>query len=115
MLQGYGLARESQRVLRPGGILRVGVPDAGQAVQSYAGNWDDAWARSAPTGMIAIQRLFYEHGHRAMYDGQTLILLLRAAGFVDVRRHAFGEGRLQPNADTPRRRAGTLYVEAVKA
>jgi predicted SAM-dependent methyltransferase len=112
--EGYELARESRRVLKRGGILRVGVPDAGQAVQSYAGNWSDEWARSAPTGMIAIQRLFYRNGHRAMYDGQTLILLLRAAGFANVRRHAIGEGRLQPNEDSPHRGEGTLYVEAVK-
>jgi predicted SAM-dependent methyltransferase len=112
--QGYELACESRRVLKPGGILRIGVPDAGQAVQSYAGNWSDDWARSAPTGMIAIQRLFYADGHRAMYDGQTLILLLHAAGFSDVQRYAFGEGRLQPNEDSPHRRGGTLYVEAVK-
>ena len=113
--QGHALAVESHRALRRGGVLRIGVPDAGAVVQSYAGNWDDEWARSAPTGMIAIQKVFYEHGHRAQYDGQTLILLLRAAGFSDVRRQAFGEGRLQPNADSPHRRAGTLYVEAVKS
>jgi predicted SAM-dependent methyltransferase len=112
--KGYELARESSRVLKPGGILRVGVPDAGEAVQSYAGNWSDDWARSAPTGMIAIQDLFYANGHRAMYDGQTLKLLLGAAGFYDVQRYAFGEGRLQPNEDSPHRRSGTLYVEAVK-
>jgi predicted SAM-dependent methyltransferase len=113
--EGYELACESWRVLKPRGILRVGVPDAGQAVQSYAGNWSEDWARSAPTGMIAIQELFYAHGHRAMYDGQTLTLLLRAAGFSDVQRYAFGKGRLQPNEDSPHRQGGTLYVEAVKA
>jgi predicted SAM-dependent methyltransferase len=112
--QGYELARECRRVLRKGGVLRIGVPDAGQVVQSYAGNWDADWARSAPTGMIAIQRLSYENGHRSMYDGQTMCLLLVAAGFSDVQRWPFHEGRLQPNPDTPERAAGTLYVEAVK-
>jgi predicted SAM-dependent methyltransferase len=112
---GHALARESHRVLRPGGVLRIGVPDAGAVVQSYAGNWDEEWARSAPTGMIAIQKVFYDHGHRAQYDGQTLMLLLRAAGFSEVSRHAFGEGRLQPNVDSPHRKDGTLYVEAVKS
>jgi predicted SAM-dependent methyltransferase len=114
LAHGFALARESLRVLKPGGVLRVGVPDAGHVVQSYAGNWDDAWARSAPTPMIAISRLFYEHGHRTMYDGQTLQLVLRTAGFGDVARCAAGEGRQQPNGDTPERRYGTLYVEGVK-
>ena len=111
--QGFALARESLRVLRPGGVLRIGVPDAGQALQSYAGNWDDDWARSAATPMIAVQRLFYEHQHRAMYDGQTLKLMLEVAGFVDVTRCAFGEGRAA-DADSPARAAGTLYVEGLR-
>lgn len=114
MPQGYALALECLRVLKPGGVLRIGVPDAGHVVQSYAGGWDPGWALDSATGMIAIQRLFYEHGHRAMYDGQTLKLLLRTAGFTGVERRGFGEGRQQPNADSEARRAGTLYVEGVK-
>lgn len=113
--QGFDLLREALRVLRPGATLRIGVPDAGYVVQSYAGSWDPDWARSAPTGMVAIDRLFYEHGHRAMYDGQTLALMCRVAGFAEARREAFGEGRLQPSPDSPSRRDGTLYVEAHKA
>jgi predicted SAM-dependent methyltransferase len=111
---GYELAKECHRVLRPGGVLRIGVPDAGACLDSYAGLTSTDWALSRPTPMLAVQALFYEHGHLAMYDGETLKLLCEAAGFVDALVCAFGEGRMQPNADTESRRDGTLYVEAVR-
>jgi predicted SAM-dependent methyltransferase len=112
--QGFRLAEESLRVLRPGGILRIGVPDAGACVASYAGLADPDWANSQPTGMLAVQALFYEHGHRAMYDAQTLITLCRAAGFRDSSARSSGDSDLDRAPDTETRRDGTLYVESVK-
>lgn len=102
-------------MLEPGGVLRVAVPDAGALLASYAGTGDPGWARSRPTGMLAVNALFYEHAHRAMYDAETLTLMLRAAGFAHAEHSAFGEGALQPTPDGPARRDGTLYVEARKA
>lgn len=112
---GFAFSRECLRVLRPGGILRVAVPDAGALLRSYAGTADPGWAESRPTPMLAVNALFYEHAHRAMYDADTLTLMLRAAGFARATESAFGEGELQPSPDSPVRRAGTLYVEARKA
>jgi len=112
--QGYALAQECLRVLKPGGRLRIGVPDAGACVASYAGLADPDWANSQPTGLIAVQALFYEHGHRAMYDAQTLTLMCRAAGFSEARARESGDTDIQPAADTESRRDGTLYVECVK-
>jgi predicted SAM-dependent methyltransferase len=111
---GFAFAQECLRVLKPGGVLRIGVPDAGALLESYAGTGDPAWARSRPTPMLAVHSLFYGHDHRAMYDEQTLTLLLRAAGFAETQRCAFGEGWLQPSPDTEHRRSGTLYVEGRK-
>ncbi len=111
---GYMFTRECHRVLEPGGVLRIGVPDAGALLDSYSGKADPEWANSRPTGMLAVQALFYEHGHLAMYDGETLTLMCRAAGFTDATRRMAGEGLLQPSPDTPSRESGTLYVEARK-
>jgi predicted SAM-dependent methyltransferase len=112
---GYAFAQECLRVLKPGGILRIGIPDAGALLHSYAGTADPEWANSKPTPMLAVTGLFYEHDHRAMYDEETLRLLLHAAGFADTQRCEYATGWLQPSPDSEHRRSGTLYVEARKA
>jgi predicted SAM-dependent methyltransferase len=112
--QGFDLCRECHRALRPGAILRIGVPDAGELLGSYAGTRNATWAESAPIPMLAVDALFYEHGHRAMYDGQLLTLLVASAGFRQSEASEFGRTRLDPVPDDPDRRDGTLYVEAVK-
>jgi predicted SAM-dependent methyltransferase len=111
---GFQLTRDCRRALKPGGVLRVAVPNAGDCLRSYAGVDDPDWARSRPTPMLSVQALFYEHGHRAMYDEQLLVAVLTAAGFEEVAGRAFGDSRLSPCPDSEARRDGTLYVEGVK-
>jgi predicted SAM-dependent methyltransferase len=109
---GFALTRECRRVLRPGGVLRFGVPDAEAVIRSYARQITTAWAESSPTAMLAVCGLFYENGHRAMYDSLTLEMLCRAAGFAEVARAYDGESRIEPCPDDPSRR-GSAWVEAV--
>ena len=109
---GHLLARECLRVLAPGGVLRIAVPDAGLCIDSYAGKADPDWAQSRPTGMLAVQALFYEHGHRSMWDGETLTRALLAAGFDEARHTDYGESWITPCPDSEDRRDGTLYAEA---
>jgi len=109
---GLALTKECKRVLRPGGVLRFGVPDAEAVIRSYARQINTAWAESKPTAMLAVCGLFYEHGHRAMYDSLTLEMLCRAAGFDEVGRAYDGDSRIQPCPDSPDR-FGSAWVEAV--
>lgn len=113
---GYRLLRECARVLKPGGVLRLGVPDVGAYLRAYAGSGDFICRLrpGRPTALLAVQEVFYHYGHRSAYDRATLLLVCRAAGFVQVEPRAFGESRLCPAPDSPHRRAETLYVEAVK-
>lgn len=111
--------RECLRVLRPGGILRIGVPDAGAILDSYGDGGKGFIERTRPgrpTPMIAVQELFYWYGHCTMYDEETLTWLLRAAGFTStISRREPGESALPVDApDTERRWAETLYVETVR-
>jgi predicted SAM-dependent methyltransferase len=109
------LMAESVRVLRPGGVIRVAVPDAGLLLRSYAGTDDEGWALSRPTRMEAVMSLFYEHGHRTMYDAELLVAVVAGAGARDVRAMAFGESRLGTAVpDSEPRHDGTLYVEGVR-
>lgn len=109
------LMAASVRVLRPGGVVRVAVPDAGLLLRSYAGTDDEGWALSQPTRMQAVMSLFYEHGHRTMYDAELLVAIVASAGAGDVRAMAFRESRLGAAVpDSEHRRDGTLYVEGVR-
>jgi predicted SAM-dependent methyltransferase len=109
--QGIELHRRCLGLLKPGGVLRIGVPDGGAALQAYAmatpgdgGQW--------PTAMARVASLTYDSGHRSIYDAETLELSCMAAGFVKAECREFGEGDLRPNADSVERRGYTLYVEA---
>jgi predicted SAM-dependent methyltransferase len=107
---GLALHRRCRALLRPGGVLRIGVPDAGAALRAYA---DGADAHPWPTPLARIAALAYDHGHRALYDAQTLALGCRAAGFASAAARPAGESALDPCPDTESRRDHTLYVEAI--
>jgi predicted SAM-dependent methyltransferase len=106
---GLAQLRDSYRVLEPGGILRIGVPDP----------WKDRSDLPAVAGksfprLLVMQEVFYYPDNKTMYDGETLALLLRAVGFSSVEERRFGESRLEPCPDSEHRREWTVYVEAVK-
>jgi SAM-dependent methyltransferase len=112
-----GLLRECHRLLAPGGVLRVGVPDAGAYLRAYADPADgfiDRVRPGRPTPLLAVHEVFQQHGHRSAYDERTLVLLLHAAGFTQAARRTAGDSRIQPCPDSPHRRPETLYVEALR-
>jgi hypothetical protein len=111
---GLRLTVECHRLLEPGGVLRVGVPDAGRYARSYA-DADGFIAEvrpGRPTPLLALQEVFYGSGHRTMYDADTLLLVLAAAGFETADVRDFGQSAIEPAPDSPHRRRETLYVEA---
>ena len=112
--QGIELHRRCRELLRHGGVLRIGVPDAAAALSTYSSaepaGWEpDRW----PTALARVASLTYDHGHRAIYDAETLELSCVAAGLARAERREPGAGDVQPNPDSPARRDSSLYVEAV--
>jgi len=110
------LMKDCQRVLKQGGVLRIGVPDAGAYLESYCndGVFVSSNRPDRPTRLLAIQEVFFDHGHRSAYDFETLALLFEHTGFCSVEHRSFGDSRIQPCPDGEGRRAETLYVEAVR-
>jgi ubiquinone/menaquinone biosynthesis C-methylase UbiE len=82
---------EARRVLRPGGIIRLSVPDLSLMVSQYCqnGNADRLLdylqlAQQRPKGVLAkLKWLFVtnRNNHRWMYDSRSLAELLSASNF----------------------------------
>jgi len=104
------LARECHRVLKPGGICRIVVPDLAVALQRYQQkssqeNTSDAadqfmdeiglYPRSSRSGILGLyDSIFSYHDHKWIYDANSLKQLLVDAGFVEVYNPIGLEGKL---------------------
>jgi hypothetical protein len=112
--------RELRRALRPGGVLRVAVPDLersieawlrGDAAYFYIG--DDEVASIG--GKLVVQAIWYG-STRTPFTWDFLEELARKAGFRHVARCKFGhtESRWPGIVGLDNRERESLYAEAVK-
>ena len=98
--------RNTLRILRPGGVFRVVVPDLHWRASRYlrereTGNVQAAerfvlstnlGLRHRPKGVMALLRAAYgSSGHRWFYDELSLRALLEESGFVNIRRCSLGD------------------------
>ena len=98
---------EARRILAPGGVLRLSVPDLGRHVRAYVDRDESFRAQFAPflppeavTLGDALNHHFRQFGeHQYAYDADTLGTLLRDAGFDDVQRVAPSPDYEQPARD----------------
>lgn len=124
---------ECYRILKPGGIIRISVPDAERCLEQYQeakanGGTEtpfrahyDGGDRIPFTPMMHVNNTFrriYEPlqvGHKFAYDFHTLDYFLHSAGFVNINRVAYMQG-CDPMllVDYSKRVSESLYVEAVK-
>jgi SAM-dependent methyltransferase len=118
--ESLAIAKDCRRVLMPGGILRIVVPDLELIAREYLA---DASPLAAQT---FIARLSLNHSlqdvihpgsnHSQMFDRRILPHMLREAGFDDVEVSSYGKSGIAEIAqlDLEVRSNESLYVEAKK-
>jgi predicted SAM-dependent methyltransferase len=117
---------ESRRILQPGGLLRVAVPDLDYHIGLY-GEHRDAdrfvsgllMAGDRPKGLIAKLRhlMVGERHHLWMYNGTSMAREMEAAGFANVVVRPAGEtGIASPGAlDLAERAPESVFVEGIRS
>lgn len=112
------LLSECYRILNPGGIFKVAVPNARIYLEAYfnPAEFDaDYYCRYKPalhynSRMGYVNYMAYMGGHHShMFDEENLLLILSNAGFKNVRLREF-----DPTLDLEQRDYESIYAEAVK-
>lgn len=129
--------KESFRVLRSKGVIRLVVPDLYQISRKYLNEFnsgvianpskDFLWAINMHldgqyNGVGFIKKLIarlqkYPHQHKYMYDSKSMKLLLEEFGFVDIRFDVYGKSNYINNikdVEGTKESYLSVYVEAKK-
>lgn len=112
------ILKECYRLLEPGGILNIVVPDGEMVVNAYVLGGSDEYYEAEERFHPAWCHTKMEHlnygfrqgtEHHFYYDYETLARALDLAGFKNIQRRSF-----DPNIDTASRQIGSLYVVGEK-
>ena len=116
---------ECCRLLKPGGKLRLGVPDAELYLQAYTEGRTEFFKGLGHLGgavkelthpIDVVNQMFRMGGaHQFAWDFAALASALEHAGFSDVQRRTSGDASsAELCLDDPEHEFETLYVEAIK-
>lgn len=117
---GTGILREFRRVMRPGGRIRIAMPDLRTHIEAYlSGKWRQLdWVKDEPyrsfaSGAEMLNGLMRLWGHEYLYDYPDLELRLRAAGFRNVEPAEHGRSVDPDFRHMETRQESNLIAEAV--
>lgn len=88
------MLKESYRILKPGGVIRIATPDLRFLLALYQEpekpihkqyiEFSAKQGKIPPTSVFVINRFHTAWGHQIIYDKETLTDLLEQVGFKDV-------------------------------
>jgi predicted SAM-dependent methyltransferase len=111
---------ELRRVLKPGGTLRLALPDLQRAIDAYLAG-DDRYFHfvakdsSTPGGRLVTQMLWYGYT-RTLFTTDFAAELLQKAGYVDIALCGAGRtaSRFAEIVELDNREAESFYIEGTK-
>lgn len=129
--------KNAYRCLKPGGVIRIVVPDLYQIVKKYINEYEEIekgdstefilWAinmhREGQYGNPSlIKKIIYElqgypHQHKFMYDDKSLIHKMEAYGFKDSTSLSYGNSNLIQEigeVEGTKESYLSVYIEAIK-
>ena len=122
---------EVYRVLEPGGVIRIIVPDMEKYLRAYCeADWEqlkdirplndaleDHWFKCRYRTKMELINMLFRQGfeHKYGYDFETLSFVLKKYGFDEVIHQTYGKSKMpELNLDQEQRASESLYIEAVK-
>jgi len=128
------LLSECYRILKPGGVLRIILPDISKFINAYASGdekWFSEWERiffiDSPdpvrskrrikSPLQALSFVMQEYGHISAWDVPLMRKFLEEAGFSDIEECSHRQGKkpeLLIDTEVPGRLYVSLYIEATK-
>jgi predicted SAM-dependent methyltransferase len=105
------LLKDCHRVLKPGGILRVCVPDLAYAVSLYARGKKE---KMLGDYFFVEDKESFLARHKYMYDFELLKILLEKLNFSQIVRCEYRQGKMPDIDKLDNRPEETLFVEAIK-
>lgn len=124
--QAISVLRECHRVIQPGGVLRLALPDAAEFARSLtASSPDDAEAGlkfsqslnmqplHAPSRRQRLVSRFASAPHRWQPTAALVMRMVRNGGFTDVRECSFLDGKL-PDLGSVEHREESIFVEGLR-
>lgn len=122
---GQNLLRECYRILQPCGCIRIIVPDGEKIIRTYLDNPSELlkhrsgtpWDGNTSCAMDAVNSFFRQrYEHHIAYDEKLLIYQFLQAGFTEISRKSFGDGKASAPIiiDDENYAWQSLYMEAIK-
>jgi predicted SAM-dependent methyltransferase len=117
---GVSFLREALRVLKPGGVIRIAMPDLDELIDGYQKDWKRFdWIKWPAYSFIKtraemINVAFRWWGHQHLYNSEEISRALVEAGFSHMSFPEHGESDFEDLRGLESRVDSKLIVEAIK-